>query len=441
LTHLVNKTRPGGFSSTVFFALAVLGLSAMSSVAIPSAAMGQGATSTSFPSLDTTAVAGDADAQEPKRRLVKWNEYDGPITTVRFGWGFVVDYVGYSQDEDSKQQFRLTPELGLRDFRLLLRGKFKTSRPITWSLGYMYDGADKEWRFRQSGIQVDVPEVSGRFFVGRTKEGYSQTKVMTGYYIFNVERSQTLDAFVPILADGIKYMGYFKKPRLYLNLGFYGDALAEDEKFAIYDHQFIPRLVWQPILSESGNKVLHLGVMGRDAKPDNNAIRLKSKPAVFAAPNFLDTGSIPSDHVTGEGLEAYYRSGSWLVGSEYNWEHVDALNGDHPTFRGGNSVVTWLPTGEVRPYNVKGAYFDNISPKRSVFEGGPGAVELIFDMTYNDFDDGSYRGGKFWRLTPMAYWHMADYLHLGLAYGYSKLDRFGVKGTTQFFQFRFVTYY
>jgi phosphate-selective porin OprO/OprP len=181
--------------------------------------------------------------------------------------------------------------------------------------------------------------------------------------------------------------------------------------------------------------------MGRDASPDNDAIRLKSKPGAFHAPNFLDTGSIPSDHVTGEGLEAIYRSGPWLFASEYNWEHVSALNGDHPTFSGGNAAITWQPTGEVRPYNVKGAYFDNLSPKKSVFEGGPGAWELILDMTYSNFDDLSYQGGKFWRLTPMTYWHMSDFLHIGLAYGYGKLDRFGVTGTTQFFQMRFLTYY
>jgi phosphate-selective porin OprO/OprP len=432
-----DKNPSGRGLGFLFTALAVLGISAILSIAFPGPARSQAPSG----SIDTTSAAGDGDAQEPKRKLVKWNQYDGPVTTARLGYGLGIDYVGYSQDDESKKQFRLTPELGLRDFRILLKGKFKTKRDITWCLGYMYDGAQESWFFRQTGVQVQVPEVSGSFFVGRTKEGYSAVKVMTGYYIWNVERSQSLDAFVPILGDGIKYMGYFKKPRIYLNLGFYGDAISEDEKFAIYDHQFIPRLVWQPILSEDHNKVLHIGIMGRDAKPDNDALRLKSKPGAFHAPTFLDTGSIPADHATGEGAEVWYRSGSWMVGSEYNWEQVSALNGDHPTFRGGNSSVTWIPTGETRPYNVKGAYFDSVSPKKSVFEGGHGAVELILDMTYNDFDDGIYQGGKFWRLTPMAYWHMADILHLGFAYGYGKLDRFGTTGTTQFFQFRFLTYY
>ena len=46
------------------------------------------------PSLvDSTTDAGEADADQPRRRLVKWNEYDGPVSTLRFGFGFLVDAV------------------------------------------------------------------------------------------------------------------------------------------------------------------------------------------------------------------------------------------------------------------------------------------------------------------------------------------------------------
>ena len=64
----------------------------------------------------------------------------------------------------------------------------------------------------------------------------------------------------------------------------------------------------------------------------------------------------------------------------------------------------------------------------------------MLDLGYSDFDDGSFRGGKFWRLTPMVTWHMADFLQLEMVYGVGVLDRFGLKGTTQFFQGRIKTY-
>src|SRR5262245_29613635 len=169
----------------LFLTLAMVLAPGMSRAQVP-----PGSTAT----LDTTLDAGEADALEAKRKFVKWNQYDGPISTLRFGMGLAIDGVSYVQDDESKQQIDVeNPDAGLRDFRFLFKGRFKTKRPMSWTLGYMYDGAEKEWRFRQTGIQIGVPELSGNVFVGRTKEGYSQTKVMVGYYIWGVERSQSTD--------------------------------------------------------------------------------------------------------------------------------------------------------------------------------------------------------------------------------------------------------
>lgn len=392
--------------------------------------------------IDTTLVAGESDADVPRRRFVKWNQYDGPVSTLSFGLGMFYDFAGYAQDEESKQQFDLEADHGLRDFRFLARGQFKTRRPLTWTFGYMYDGNEDDWRFRQTGITVGLPELSGSVFVGRTKEGYSAVKVMTGYYIWTPERSQTLDAFVPILGDGIKYMGYYPGPRVFLNLGFFSDFLGESEKFAIYDQQMVTRLGWQPILSEDDEEVLHVAVMARNARADDGVLRMKSKPAVYLAPNFLDSGTIPSDVAHTAGVEAFYRKGPWMFAAELDWQDVHATDGSEPTYRGGDVAVVWNITGETRPYNAKGAFFGAISPRRTVFEGGPGGWEATLQLSFNDFDSGTpYDGGKFWRLTPMMQWHLTDVLHMGFAYGYSRTERFGTTGTAQFFQSRLGFYF
>jgi phosphate-selective porin OprO/OprP len=424
-------------SSQVLFA--ALGLTVLAAEAPPRSAGAEVPAGVTEATIDTTADAGEADAVEPKRRLVKWNEYDGPVSTLRFGYGFLLDFSTASQDAASKQQVSVSPDIGLRDFRLLFRGKFKTKRPITWTLGYMYDGADESWRFRQTGIQVGIPELAGRVFIGRTKEGFSMNKVMTGYYPWMIERTFTLDAFIPILADGVKWMGYHPKPRLYYSLGYFRDNLSEKEKFATYDDQLVARVAWQAILSERDRRVLHIGVMGRDAHPDGGAMSIKSRPEDYLTPYFLDTGKITSDHATTTGVEVYYRTGSWLYSSEYDWQNMDAANGEHPTFQGGVAAVSWLITGETRGYNAPGAFFDMVSPAKSVFSGGPGAWEAVLNYSYADFDAGSFHGGKLWRLTPMVNWHLSDNLRLEFAYGVTGLDRFGLNGTTQFFQTRIQT--
>jgi phosphate-selective porin OprO/OprP len=420
--------------------LAVLGAFSLASLSAPDRCYGQPAeTMTTTAPIDTTIAAGEADAQKPaKRGLAKYNEWDFGFTTFRIGYGFLVDFASYVQDDDSKQQVVLEmPDAGLRDFRLLFKGKFKTKRPITWTAGVMYDGATKDWHGRQTGIMVSFPEIYSHFFVGRTKEGYSLYKHMVGYDIWTIERSTFLDAFIPILADGIKWIGNVPQHGLIWQLGFYGDALSETEKFATYDHQIVARFIWLPVLTE--RKVLHLAVMGRDAKPDENKFQARSRPEAFLAPYYVDTGKFDSDHARTAGFEAYYRNGPLTVGGEYGWQTMDAPTVGDPMFHGGNVSAAWLVTGETRGYNAVSGYFNAISPTRTVFEGGLGAVELTMNLSYVDLDGGSLRGGKFWRVTPCLKWHLMDYMRVELGYGYGVLDRVDRKGTTHFFQGRLLT--
>jgi phosphate-selective porin OprO and OprP len=154
------------------------------------------------------------------------------------------------------------------------------------------------------------------------------------------------------------------------------------------------------------------------------------------APFFLDTGTFPASSTFMTGYEAYYRRRSWPIGSEYYFQDVSSKSEGNPQFHGGDVVTTWLITGETRPYNTVGGYFTAISPKKSVFSGGSGAWELVLRYSQTDLNSGKVQGGKFGRITPMVNWYLSDYVRLEMAYGYGHLDRFDLKGNTQFFQTR-----
>ena len=248
----------------------------------------------------------------------------------------MLDGATYSQDAESEQQVSIDdPGSGVRDSRLLFRGRFQTERQFSWTFGYMYDNADGSWRVRQTGFLVGFPEAKGTLFIGRTKEGYSMIKVMAGTTPWIQERSFALDAFVPILADGLKWEGYFPERHVFFSLGLYDDELSEHEGFASYDHQVVTRIGWTPIASEEDEKVLHVAVMARTGRPDEGSIRFRSKPEESQSPFFVDTGAIAADHAQTTGAEAYYRTGSWLVGGEYNWQSADATGGEEEAFHGG----------------------------------------------------------------------------------------------------------
>jgi phosphate-selective porin OprO/OprP len=125
-----------------------------------------------------------------------------------------------------------------------------------------------------------------------------------------------------------------------------------------------------------------------------------------------------------------------LVGGEYFVQRADAADSGDPILHGGDVAVAWLATGETRTYNTRGGFFNQVSPARTVFQGGPGAWEIVTRFSYIDLDDGAVTGGRFWRITPMVNWHLSDHVRLAVSYGYGSLDRFSVTGRTHFFQSR-----
>jgi phosphate-selective porin OprO/OprP len=282
---------------------------------------------------------------------------------------------------------------------------------------------------------VAVPELKGHLFIGRSKEGVSLNMIMVGYAGWTMERSTTVVATVPLLADGIKWLGHLPKQRLIFNLGWFTDWLSEGQSFSSYDNQFVARVGWLPILDEKGT-LLHVALAGRYGTVNERSLRLRSRPELNVAPYFVDTESFAARDTRLAQGEVYYRPGRWLFGTEYFVQKVNALDVPDPLFHGGDAVASWMITGETRRYNTAGGYFLAVSPKRTVFQGGPGALEALLRISYIDLEDGAVDGGRFWRLTPMLNWYLTDHLRLELAYGVGQLDRFGTVGTTQFLQTR-----
>ena len=379
----------------------------------------------------------EGSEDEPTRRMVHWNEYEGRWFTARLGGGFLYDSANYSQDSDSESQFDFDPKTYIRDSRLLLKGRLLFSSRLRYTIGYMYDPAPekKTWFWRQTGIYVDMPEWGGDLFIGRTKEGISMNKIMVGYNGWTNERATSNDSFIPILADGIQLRGSVPSRGIAWNVGLYGDEYTETESFNKNDNTLVARGVWQPFHGKSED-ILHFGLAYRYGTDEDGNMQYKSRPESFSAPFVIDTGQFPVDHTQTIGLEAYYERGSLFLGGEYFLNQNAAPQSGDPFFHGGEVMVTWLTGGERRPYNAKTGVFGGIVPASDVFKGGRGTWEFVARFSYTDLDDGAIQGGKFWRFTPMVNWHMSPNVRLEIAYGYGELDRFGVKGGTQFFQTR-----
>lgn len=379
----------------------------------------------------------------PKDSMVKKlppNEFDGSISTFRIGLGYIHDFVTYSQDNVFKQQLdsaglKMDPASQPRDFRILGSGVFKTKRTLAWKFAYMYDGDKNSWLVRESGLTIGVPELGGHIFIGRTKEGYSMVKVMNGHSPWTAERQMALDV-IPILADGIKWMGYLSKSRLFWNLGYFNDIISNGEGFSTFEWQYVARIGWMPVNNKEKNKVLHIATNLRYAKPNDGKIALKSRPESNPAPQILNTGSFEADHSSHIGGEIYYSNGNLLLGSEVMVHNFySEASGDH-SFFGGDAVITYLFSGAKRPYKTTGSIFGFVPVKNSIFKGGWGEWEAVLRFSTLNLNDGAIKGGQFWRITPMINWYMSRVIRLEFIYGYGVLDRYNLKGAVQFFQTR-----
>jgi phosphate-selective porin OprO/OprP len=331
--------------------------------------------------------------------------------------------------------YELDDQFKMRDFRLLFSGQIPTHRTITWKTGIMYDAPTSEWFVRETGVMIAVPELSGHLFIGRTKEGFSLAKVMNGYAGWMFERQISLDS-IPILADGVKWLGWFPKHRILLNVGAFGDALSKGQSFSTYKWQVDARLGWLPIYSKEDKTLLHLGMSFRYGETVDGQIRLRSRPEAFTAPYFIDTGTFASDHSTSFGYEVYYSRKSLIVGSEGLLHRFSSREQNNPIFHGSGTFVSYILTGESRPYSTVSGIYSFVPVAKPVWKGGPGAIEVVMRIDQLDLDGGLIKGGKWWRFTPMVNWYLSSMVRFEVAYGYGTLNRYGLKGATQFFQSR-----
>ncbi|MFL5615818.1 MAG: OprO/OprP family phosphate-selective porin [Gemmatimonadaceae bacterium] len=385
----------------------------------------------------TELTAGEADDEPLRRAWLQRPEWNLGFTTLHAGAGLLFDVAAYSQDSASRTQFpKLSNEFKLRDARLLFGGRFKTKRPFTWQMGVMYDANISKWLFRQTGLMVAVPEINSFFFVGRAKEGFSLNKVMVGYDGWSMERLPFTDATIPLLADGIKWLGYIPDKHWFWNLGVFTDWISEGQSFSSYNYQFVVRTGMVKLHSDSSGTLFHLGMNFRIGELNHDSVQLRSKPEAFPAPYFIDTGKFPATSALTFGPEIYYRPGRLLLGGEYYWQRVNSPENGNPWFYGGEAELSWLTTGETRSYNEAGSYFREASPDSTVVQGGPGAWAPLIRFTYSNLTNGPIQGGVFWRITPMLNWYLTDNLRLEFAYGYGVLTRFNTRGATQFFQSR-----
>ena len=368
------------------------------------------------------------------------NSYVGSKTTFKIGLGWIYDFTTYQQDATFKKQmdtagFDLGPTFKTPDFRILGSGVIKSKRYLAFKFAYMYDGDAKKWLVRESGLTIGVPELFGNIFIGRTKEGFSMIKVMNGHSGITNERQMALDV-IPIMADGIKWMGALPKSRIFWNLGYFNDLTSKGQGFSTFQWQYVARVGWLAFNNTKEKTLLHIAGNFQYSKPLDGKMTMNSSPESNPTPQILNTGSFATDKSTHIGGEIYYKKGSFMIGSEVVTHKFHADKSASHQFTGGDVILSYFFGGNDRPYTTTGSIFQFVPVRKSVFKGGPGEFEAVVRFSKFSLDDKEIRGGSFWRLTPMINWYLAKQIRMEFIYGYGKFDRYGMQGKVQFFESR-----
>ena len=167
-----------------------------------------------------------------------------------------------------------------------------------------------------------------------------------------------------------------------------------------FSYAFTPRT---DILIHVGGDYMH--------RPVEETIRFLQRPESNLAPQFVDTGDMLSSSVDTAILELALVRGPWSFQTEgaATWVRRPESDLERLFFWGGYGFVSYMITGEPRPYKKDRGNFGRLRPDNPFFgpgsERGRGALEAAFRISYLDLEDRDIRGGRLFDLTWALNWY------------------------------------
>jgi len=179
------------------------------------------------------------------------------------------------------------------------------------------------------------------------------------------------DALLPARNHGVVLSGTAASDNVSWAEGASNNWIDSDESFSDTSNQFVGRVTWAPAIFQNENHLLHVG-LGLRSSDTKQPVRARSEPEFDNAPLYVDTGSFSADDQVAYNLEAYWRSGPYILGFEYIGADVDSPQSGDPYFSGYHVTGSWALTGETRAYRKRSGTFDPLPGARPVNQGRVG---------------------------------------------------------------------
>jgi phosphate-selective porin OprO/OprP len=257
--------------------------------------------------------------------------------------------------------------------------------------------------------------------VGYFKPQITQDDMTSDVYTLFLERSAYAGVFAPgrRVGAGVNYAG----SRFGVRAGVFGER--EDATLDVNRTEG-----WVASLRAHGDllpgdDVLHvaLSTYYTASSDTDHAINFSQKPETNRALSAIATGDFHADHGIFYGGELGWSHGPFLAQAEGGVLRFNGAGGPSPDFSGWSAQVSWRPTGEVRPYDVKTGVFGRVVPKTPLSAGGAGAFELGLRMTHVDLNDNGLAGGELTTYGGVVNWYPVTRIRLSANLIHSQTER------------------
>src|SRR5262245_36209259 len=365
-----------------------------------------------------------------------YTSYDGRAFSTRFSFVSLIDYDAFDQDAASKTQVGdQRSEWDVRTVRLMLRGQVKFAHRVDYLVSVEIKGRDHAPEGTSKLGLTDLEFSTavgklGRLKFGKIKEPFVYEMVGDAANLQQQERA--LNPFFASRGIGLRLTKPFANDSMSWSIGWFNDWWVADQEFKESGNNFAGRLTGVPYLSGEGSNYLHLGIGGRYIGADEGALQFRGRPESNVTDYYVDSGKIAADHANELSLESVWGRGPFLASAEYSRAWVHAPASGNPAFWGGYLIVSYVLTGEHRPYDKKVAYARRILPQRRI-----GAFELVGRYSHVDVADALVECGIFDGSTLCLNWWATWRWKLGFDYGFIRLNRDGLHGITHAFHTRF----
>jgi phosphate-selective porin OprO/OprP len=332
---------------------------------------------------------------------------------VKIGGDLQNDTAGYVDTGSAQDLLGTEIDNGVEWRRARLYAEGRILRSLEFKLRYDFTAGNPPNLQDAYFSLVNLPIPTAGLTVGRFKAPLGLDGYTGADDVVFMEKSLMTEAFLPSRNTGFMLNGDSPRRRVRWSFAVLQPEAGDVGLSSTDNLGWSARFAWAFTKGKERKTLVHLGAdfWRRNV---SGTIQVATRPESHLAPYFVDTGDIPAEHSDVTILEAAVQPGGVTIESGFALEKISSTGRDTAAFYGLYAQASWFLTGEKRPYRTDRGTFARPYPKRSVREGGTGALEVGFRFSRVVLDGGGIAGGTLDDWSAAFNWYPTDHLRLML---------------------------